>query len=71
MELEDREGKKIYAFYKSFSIGSESEGFPLTTVKGYSGDAGDALKSQLGSKFTTRDFDRDGSSNNCADIRGI
>uniref|UniRef100_A0A6P7EZ46 Ficolin-1-like n=1 Tax=Diabrotica virgifera virgifera TaxID=50390 RepID=A0A6P7EZ46_DIAVI len=56
-----------YAQYKSFSIGNERDGYILNKLGGYSGDAGDYMRSHLNSKFSTMDVDLDkNNSKNCA-----
>ncbi|XP_063917415.1 angiopoietin-related protein 7-like [Zophobas morio] len=59
IELEDLEGKRVYAHYEAFSVGSEVEGYALKVLAGYSGDAGDSLTYHAGSKFSTKDLDQD------------
>uniref|UniRef100_A0A6P7GKW1 Fibrinogen C domain-containing protein 1-B-like n=1 Tax=Diabrotica virgifera virgifera TaxID=50390 RepID=A0A6P7GKW1_DIAVI len=69
VELVDKDGISAYALYDSFAIGSEVEGYYLSTLKGYSGDAGDSLSNHLGQKFTTLDLDQDQKPDgNCAEI---
>ena len=60
------------AEYSTFSISDDAAGYRMT-VAGYSGDAGDALRAHSkpeynsnGKRFSTRDRDNDGSTNNCA-----
>ncbi|XP_072398452.1 fibrinogen C domain-containing protein 1-B-like [Diabrotica undecimpunctata] len=67
VELVDKDGINAYALYDSFAIGSEVEGYYLSTLKGYSGDAGDSLTYHLGQNFTTKDLDLDQSILNCAE----
>nr|XP_023023915.1 ficolin-2-like [Leptinotarsa decemlineata] len=66
VEIVDRDDIKAFAHYKEFAIGSEKQGYSLRTLKNYSGDAGDPFTYHLGSKFTTKDFDQDSDSENCA-----
>ncbi|XP_016535172.1 fibrinogen alpha chain isoform X2 [Poecilia formosa] len=68
VELEDWEGGVATAEY-TVRVGTEVEGFPLQ-VSGYTGDAGDALASHSGVKFSTFDKDNDGSGENCAEAYG-
>nr|XP_023646643.1 fibrinogen alpha chain [Paramormyrops kingsleyae] len=78
VELEDWDGRDSYAEY-SISLGSESEGYPLS-VSAYVGDAGDALvkgSANLGAflshadmKFSTYDRDQDKWEENCAEMYG-
>jgi Fibrinogen beta and gamma chains, C-terminal globular domain len=41
IELQDFSNQKSYAQYSAFAVGSEVEGYPLTFLAGYEGDAGD------------------------------
>ncbi|XP_074028813.1 microfibril-associated glycoprotein 4-like isoform X2 [Leptinotarsa decemlineata] len=66
VEIVDRDNVKALAHYKAFAVGSEKEGYPLSTLRDCTGDAGDALTHHLGSKFTTKDFDQDSNPSNCA-----
>ncbi|CAB3363502.1 Hypothetical predicted protein [Cloeon dipterum] len=59
IELEDFDHQKVYAYYSAFAVGSEVEGYSLTFLAGYDGDAGDSLSYHAGMKFSTRDFDND------------
>ncbi|XP_051994160.1 fibrinogen alpha chain-like [Xyrauchen texanus] len=78
VELQDWEGKEVYAEY-NVKVGSEEEGFALT-VSDYMGDAGDALVkgqpnlgtflSHAGMKFSTFDRDSDKWEENCAEMYG-
>ena len=55
-----------YAEYNKFEIQSESEGYKLQ-VDGYSGDDGDSFLNHNNCKFSTKDHDRDLSTNShCA-----
>lgn len=67
----DRDGVSAYAHYVVFEIGPEPEGYPLKSLKGFSGDAGNSLEAHLGSKFSTKDFDQDESASNCAELYGL
>ncbi|XP_039949783.1 fibrinogen C domain-containing protein 1-like [Bactrocera tryoni] len=59
----------FYARYAKFLIGSESEGYSLKELSGYSGTAGESLiKGHLGMKFSTIDRDNDLNDKNCAYI---
>jgi len=40
VELQDFTNKKVYAKYSAFAVGSEVEGYPLSFLAGYDGDAG-------------------------------
>ncbi|XP_043942857.1 microfibril-associated glycoprotein 4-like [Protopterus annectens] len=64
IDLEDFEGKKVYAKYKNFtlspqSINGEQEGYRLFIHGFVDGGAGSALTYQNGTKFTTYDRDQD------------
>ncbi|SPP81884.1 ryncolin-2-like [Drosophila guanche] len=65
--LEDNGGERRYQMYDNFKIGSEQDGFALESLGNTSGNAGDALATHLGQKFTTRDRDNDKhAASNCA-----
>ncbi|KAJ8954023.1 hypothetical protein NQ318_004316 [Aromia moschata] len=67
VELVDAKGKKAYAHYAAFSVGSEVEGYALKVLGGYNGDAGDSLIYHAGSRFSTKDLDQDSwAEGNCA-----
>ncbi|XP_026137124.1 microfibril-associated glycoprotein 4-like [Carassius auratus] len=67
VDLEDFDGNKVYAVYKSFSVGSESEGYKLQVSGFVNGGAGDSLNYHNGMKFSTYDKDQDNHSTiNCA-----
>ncbi|XP_063414437.1 ficolin-2-like [Mytilus trossulus] len=63
-DLEDFEGRTRYAIYTTFSIGNGGTNYTLS-LKGYSGNAGDAIKPERtkarinGMMFSTRDRDND------------
>ncbi|XP_051929198.1 angiopoietin-related protein 1a [Hippocampus zosterae] len=65
VELEDWNGKKVYAEYSSFRLEPESEGYRLR-LGAYQGNAGDSFTSHNGKQFTTLDRDKDAFSGNCA-----
>ncbi|XP_076033867.1 techylectin-5A-like [Oratosquilla oratoria] len=64
-DMEDFEGTSRWAEYDTFNVGSKAALYPLT-VSGYSGDAGDDMKSQNGQKFSTEENDNDSHTSNCA-----
>ncbi|XP_028423257.1 microfibril-associated glycoprotein 4 [Perca flavescens] len=66
VEMEDFEGRKVFARYSSFSVGAEGGGFVLSVSGLISGGAGDSLSYHNGMKFTTFDKDQDNWSGNCA-----
>ncbi|VDI32418.1 Hypothetical predicted protein, partial [Mytilus galloprovincialis] len=65
IDVEDWDGNKRYAVYKSFSIGDASTKYRLS-ISNYSGNAGDGMSQFNGMKFTTYDEDNDKYSDNCA-----
>ncbi|EDV98376.1 GH23081 [Drosophila grimshawi] len=65
--MEDFKGRKRFARYEQFVIGSEEEAFKLLTLGHFSGDAGDEMRDHAGQKFSTRDRDNDASENHCAE----
>ncbi|KAM6897121.1 microfibril-associated glycoprotein 4-like [Xenentodon cancila] len=66
VDMADFEGNKSYAFYTSFSIGPESNGYMLH-LSGYtSGSAGDSVSHVSGQMFSTFDKDQDTWEKNCA-----
>jgi len=64
-DLEDFDGRKAYAQYKSFYIDGENVDYRLH-VSSYSGTAGDALSDLNGMEFSTKDRDNDKWYNSCA-----
>lgn len=71
VELVDWDNKTVYAHYSMFSISDENEGYSLKVLGGYNGTAGDSLKFSAGSKFSTKDKEQDGwSDDNCATYYG-
>ncbi|CAG2230897.1 Angiopoietin-related protein 1,Veficolin-1,Ficolin-1-A,Angiopoietin-1,Fibrinogen C domain-containing protein 1,Ryncolin-1,Tenascin-N,Angiopoietin-related protein 7,Angiopoietin-related protein 6,Ficolin-3,Fibrinogen C domain-containing protein 1-B,Fibroleukin,Fibrinogen-like protein 1,Ficolin-1,Ficolin-1-B,Angiopoietin-4,Tenascin-R,Ryncolin-2,Techylectin-5B,Fibrinogen C domain-containing protein 1-A,Microfibril-associated glycoprotein 4,Fibrinogen-like protein A,Ryncolin-3,Angiopoietin-2,Tenascin-X,Ficolin len=68
VNLEDFDGNKAYAKYSTFYIGDKSTNYKLT-VKGYSGTAGDSLKTHNKQAFSTKDKDNDSHSRaDCAEV---
>ncbi|KAL2099816.1 hypothetical protein ACEWY4_004210 [Coilia grayii] len=66
VDMEDFDGKKVFANYSSFFVGSEGDGYRLS-VSGFSnGGAGDSLAYHNGQKFSTLDKDQDSSGYHCA-----
>ena len=47
IELQDFSNQKSYAQYSAFAVGSEVEGYPLTFLAGYEGDAGELCKKNV------------------------
>ncbi|XP_041752482.1 microfibril-associated glycoprotein 4 isoform X3 [Coregonus clupeaformis] len=50
VDMEDFEGKKVYAQYSSFSVGPEAEGYLLKLGSFKDGGAGDSMTHQSGQK---------------------
>ncbi|XP_045557875.1 microfibril-associated glycoprotein 4-like [Salmo salar] len=50
VDMEDFEGKKVYAQYSSFSVGPEAEGYPLKLGSFKDGGAGDSMTHHSGQK---------------------
>ncbi|XP_063425416.1 microfibril-associated glycoprotein 4-like isoform X2 [Mytilus trossulus] len=71
IDLEDWEGRKAYALFKSFKVGDQSTNYTLT-ISGYSGNAGDSMTYHNNMPFSTYDRDNDKATNsNCADYSGL
>ena len=64
-DLEDFDGNKKYAEYRTFYIDGENDNYRLH-VSSYSGTAGDSLSFHDGMQFSTKDRDNDKRSDNCA-----
>ncbi|XP_053663957.1 fibrinogen-like protein 1 [Anopheles marshallii] len=64
--LEDFEKNVTYAHYDNFAVGSGNDFYPITKLDGYSGTAGDSLRSLVGVLFSAYDLDLDNSEGNCA-----
>ncbi|XP_063426148.1 techylectin-5B-like [Mytilus trossulus] len=58
IDLEDWNGEKKYALFKSFKIGDQSDKYKLT-ISGYSGNAGDSMTYHNDMPFSTYDRDND------------
>ncbi|XP_052086255.1 fibrinogen-like protein A [Mytilus californianus] len=58
IDLTDLFNKKKYAVYKTFVVGDAVSKYKLT-FENYSGNAGDILANQNGTKFSTTDQDND------------
>ncbi|CAC5391453.1 Fibrinogen-like protein A,Ryncolin-4,Angiopoietin-related protein 1,Ficolin-2,Ryncolin-1,Tenascin-R,Fibrinogen-like protein 1,Ficolin-1,Tenascin-X,Ryncolin-3,Fibroleukin,Fibrinogen C domain-containing protein 1,Ryncolin-2,Angiopoietin-related protein 6,Techylectin-5B,Angiopoietin-related protein 2,Microfibril-associated glycoprotein 4,Fibrinogen alpha chain,Ficolin-1-A,Tenascin,Angiopoietin-4 [Mytilus coruscus] len=65
IDLEDWNGEKKYALFKSFRVGDQSTNYRLT-ISGYSGNAGDSMTYHNNMPFSTYDRENDSSSLNCA-----
>ncbi|XP_042253060.1 microfibril-associated glycoprotein 4-like [Thunnus maccoyii] len=69
VDMEDFNGKKVFARYSLFSIESEFYGYRLHVSGFKNGGAGDSLSNHNRQKFSTFDKDQDSSSNNnCAQL---
>ncbi|KAK7940469.1 hypothetical protein WMY93_003795 [Mugilogobius chulae] len=67
VDMEDFNGAKVFAHYKSFSVGPEDEGYKLSVSGFVDGGAGDSLSGHNGFSFSTFDKDQDsGRDINCA-----
>ncbi|XP_048051127.1 microfibril-associated glycoprotein 4-like [Megalobrama amblycephala] len=66
VDLEDFEGRKVFALYSSFSVGPETDGYKLHVSGFTDGGAGDSLTYHNGQKFSTFDKDQDTWPKNCA-----
>ncbi|KAK2820188.1 hypothetical protein Q5P01_023147 [Channa striata] len=66
VDMEDFDGKTVYARFTSFSIGDECDGYKLKVSGFINGGAGDSLSLHNGQKFSTFDKDQDASGNNMA-----
>ena len=71
IDLQDFGGEKRYAKYGTFTVGSESSQYVLTS-DGYTGDAGDSFGKgsgeHNGQPFSTKDADNDAHSESCAQV---
>uniref|UniRef100_T1IRG7 Fibrinogen C-terminal domain-containing protein n=1 Tax=Strigamia maritima TaxID=126957 RepID=T1IRG7_STRMM len=68
-ELEDFDEEKTYAYYSTFAIGRESEGYMIKMLGGYDGEAGDSFNYHSSMKFSTKDMDNDPwEGGNCAEL---
>ena len=65
VDLQYRNGTKLYAKYSSFKVGSSEEDYILS-VDGHSGNASDSLKLHNNMKFSTYDNDNDRYHRSCA-----
>ncbi|XP_028406742.1 ficolin-1-like [Dendronephthya gigantea] len=60
-----------YAFYSSFQVSDENDGYRLTfDTSSYQGDAGDKLTNHNNMRFTAKDKDLDTYSGNCGQSYG-
>uniref|UniRef100_A0A182INK0 Fibrinogen C-terminal domain-containing protein n=1 Tax=Anopheles atroparvus TaxID=41427 RepID=A0A182INK0_ANOAO len=66
--MEDFDNVKAAAKYNAFKLGNKSEKYSLKSLGSFSGNAGDSLSRNVGSKFSTHDMDNDKSSSHCAKL---
>uniref|UniRef100_A0A8C6LFC8 Microfibril associated protein 4 n=1 Tax=Nothobranchius furzeri TaxID=105023 RepID=A0A8C6LFC8_NOTFU len=66
VDMEDFEGRKVYARYSSFSITPESDGYGVNVSGFVDGGAGDTLSRHDGQKFATFDKYQHAGPDNCA-----
>ncbi|XP_078135909.1 microfibril-associated glycoprotein 4-like isoform X2 [Sander vitreus] len=66
VDMEDFQGKKVFARYSSFSVGAAGGGFVLNVSGFIDGGAGDSLSYHNKMKFSTFDKDQDKWPWNCA-----
>ncbi|XP_071980226.1 ficolin-2-like isoform X2 [Engystomops pustulosus] len=66
VDLQDFEGKKVFAKYTSFKVLDESEKYTLQIGAFKEGTAGDSMGGLSNVKFSTRDEDNDTSENSCS-----
>merc|ERR1719419_1136478 len=65
IEMTDRMGREVYAYYDYFMIDAVDRGYRLR-LGDYRGDSGDSLTAHANQPFSTKDRDRDDSMYNCA-----
>ncbi|XP_035772645.1 ficolin-2-like [Anopheles albimanus] len=68
VELKDIRGTYKFARYDAFEIGSETDQYILKELGKYNGTAGDAMCSNKGMQFSTKDQDNDVSIGLCAQL---
>ncbi|XP_052861622.1 microfibril-associated glycoprotein 4-like [Anopheles cruzii] len=66
--LEDFNGRTVFANYKTFQIGDETELYRLNVLGPYNGTAGDGMRRCQNMYFTTTDRDNDLYTLNCAEV---
>jgi len=66
IDLQDWQGNKRFAQYRSFRIGNADDNYRLK-IAHYSGNAGDALTRSNNMQFSTKDSDNDVHEINCAE----
>ncbi|XP_067028307.1 microfibril-associated glycoprotein 4-like isoform X2 [Acropora muricata] len=65
VDLEDFEGKVVFAEYSIFKVADGSDKYRLL-IGGYNGTAGESMTNQTGMQFSTKDQDNDLWSSSCA-----
>ena len=65
VDLEDFQSSTAFAQYTTFTVANAIDKYRLL-ASGYSGTAGDALSSNSGKQFSTKDNDNDTSNSHCA-----
>ncbi|CAK1554091.1 unnamed protein product [Leptosia nina] len=59
IEMESQSGQEASATFSVFTVGPEFEGYRISTLGTYRGNAGDSLSYHAGQKFSTPDIDND------------
>ncbi|CAH2103173.1 unnamed protein product [Euphydryas editha] len=59
VEMEAQHGQEASATFSVFTLGPEYEGYRISTLGTFRGNAGDSLSYHAGQKFSTYDFDND------------
>nr|XP_026499442.1 fibroleukin-like [Vanessa tameamea] len=59
VEMEAQHGQEVSATYSVFTLGPEYEGYRISTLGTFRGNAGDSLSYHAGQKFSTYDSDND------------
>ncbi|XP_050361215.1 angiopoietin-related protein 4-like [Nymphalis io] len=59
VEMEGQHGQEVSATYSVFTLGPEYEGYRISTLGTFRGNAGDSLSYHAGQKFSTYDSDND------------
>ncbi|XP_026206496.1 microfibril-associated glycoprotein 4-like [Anabas testudineus] len=68
VDMENFDGKQVYAWYSSFYISGECDGYKIQVSGFMNGGAGDSLTYHNRQNFSTFDKDQDSSSSNCAKL---
>ncbi|XP_045490217.1 angiopoietin-related protein 7 [Pieris rapae] len=59
IEMESQANQEAFATFSVFTVGPEYEGYRISTLGTYRGNAGDSLSYHAGQKFSTPDVDND------------